>query len=125
MAGRGRRLDHALRQVGPPGDLAALGIDAEPAVPLDAEVRELVTTSAERDHLGGELAGTIVFSAKEAFYKAWSSCGGELLGFDDVDAELRADGTFAIRPRSGPPSWPGRWAVRDGFVVTAAWTTAP
>ena len=79
-------------------DLAAIGIDAEPAVPLDAEVRELVATSAERDRLGGDLAGTIVFSAKEAFYKAWSSCGGALLGFDDVDAELRADGTFGSGP---------------------------
>ncbi len=106
-------------------DLAALGIDAEPAVPLDAEVRDLVATPAERDRLGGDLAGTIVFSAKEAFYKAWSSCGGELLDFDDVDADVRADGSFLVRPASGPPVWPGRWAVRGGFVVTAAWATAP
>ena len=102
-------------------DLVALGIDAEPAVPLDPAIDELVSTSTERGRLGGELAGTVVFSAKEAFYKAWSARGGGWLEFHDVDAELAVDGSFEVRLRSGPPSWAGRWAVRDGYVVTAAW----
>ena len=79
------------------------------------------TTPAERERLGGDLAGTVVFSAKEAFYKCWAASTA-------AAARLRrrrgraATPTGRSRPApAGAPSWPGRWAVRDGFVVTAAW----
>lgn len=104
-------------------DLRGIGIDAEPAVPLDDDVVEVVSSGAERRALGDALAGTIVFSAKESFYKCWSSLGGAPLEFDDVVLELDPVGTFVARPDAGG-MWPGRWAVRGGFVVTAAWADA-
>ena len=116
-------------------DLAALGIDAEPARPLEPDVLEVVATVAERGRLVGPLSGTVLFSAKEAFYKCWSAAGGPMLDFDDVDVvleEVCADdpiGCLAARPVSDRVdggtigSWTGRWAVRDGFVLTAVWVT--
>jgi 4'-phosphopantetheinyl transferase EntD len=106
-------------------DLAALGIDAEPARPLGADVRDLVATAAEASALDDPLATTVVFSAKESFYKCWASAGGELLEFDDVTVEVGTGGAsrsgwFVARPNAGG-EWTGRWAVRGGFVVTAAW----
>ena len=101
-------------------DLRALGIDAEPAVPLDDDVVDLVSSAAERRALDDALAGTIVFSAKESFYKCWSSLGGAPLEFDAVVLALAPDGAFVAHAAAGV-AWPGRWAVREGFVLTAAW----
>lgn len=110
-------------------DLTALGIDAEPARPLDDDVREIVVTGAEMSALDDPLAATVVFSAKESFYKCWSSMGGDVLEFTDVTVELGTGdrprrGWFVARPRAGG-EWPGRWAAQGGFVVTAAWRDAP
>ena len=104
-------------------DLTALGIDAEPAQPLAPDVLDLVATTTERDRFDGPLDGTVVFCAKEAFYKCWSSAGGPLIDFDDVETTLHEDGAFVVRPAAGG-TWRGRWAVTDGFVVTAAWVEA-
>jgi 4'-phosphopantetheinyl transferase EntD len=103
-------------------DLLALGIDAEPAAPLEPDVLAVVTTPAEREALDGELAGTVVFCAKEAFYKCWSALDGAVLEFHDV--EVGFDGpSFAAVPAGGR-RWPGRWAVRGGFVLAAAFRPA-
>src|SRR3954464_5056026 len=51
----------------------ALGIDAGPAGALEPDVRDVVTTPVERAALGDPLDATIVFCAKEAFYKCWSA----------------------------------------------------
>jgi 4'-phosphopantetheinyl transferase EntD len=102
-------------------DLTAIGIDGEPAVPLEAGIVDAVATPAERAGLAGELGATILFSAKESFYKCWSALDGPVLEFHDVEVELD-DVSFVATPAGGKP-WPGRWAVRDGFVVTSAWQT--
>jgi 4'-phosphopantetheinyl transferase EntD len=100
----------------------ALGIDAEPAVALEADVRDVVTTPVERSRMTEPLDATVVFCAKEAFYKCWSALDGAVLEFHDV--EVTFDGpSFVALPAGGDP-WPGRWAVRDGFVLAAAWWAA-
>jgi 4'-phosphopantetheinyl transferase EntD len=104
-------------------DLAAIGIDAEPAVPLEPDVLALVATPVERSRLDGALAGTVLFCAKEAFYKCWSALDGPVLEFHDVEVDF-AGGDFVAVPAGGA-RWPGRWAVRDGFVLAAAVATAP
>jgi 4'-phosphopantetheinyl transferase EntD len=104
-------------------DLAALGIDAEPAVPLDAEVAEVVGSARERSGAdAGDLGATVVFCAKEAFYKCWSTLGGPFLDFADVTVSFDGSSFVAIPPGQG--AWVGRWAVRDGFVLAAAWREA-
>ena len=55
-----------------------IGLDAEPIAPLPAGVLDVVASQDEREalaRLGGERPGipwdTLLFSAKEATYKAW------------------------------------------------------
>lgn len=112
-------------------DILSIGIDAEPARPLDPDVLEVVVTDRERRGLTDDLCATVLFSAKESFYKCWSSAGGRLLEFDEVEVELRADhhaaddrdvtGQLTASPVDGG-TWHGRWAIRDGLVLTAVWT---
>jgi enterobactin synthetase component D / holo-[acyl-carrier protein] synthase len=103
-------------------DLVAIGIDAEPAVPLEPDVLVVVATPAERAALDGEHDGTVVFCAKEAFYKCWSALDGPVLEFHDVEVAFDG-GSFAAVPAGGD-RWPGRWAVRNGFVLAAAFRPA-
>ena len=64
-----------------------------------------------------------MFCAKEAFYKCWSALDGAVLEFHDV--EVTFDGpSFVAHAPAGGDRWPGRWAVRDGFVLAAAWWAA-
>jgi enterobactin synthetase component D / holo-[acyl-carrier protein] synthase len=118
------------------GDLAALGIDAEPNGPLPDGVEEAVASERERKHfyrLSVEAPavswGRLLFSAKESVYKAWYPLTGRWLGFEDADllidreshsfrARLLVDGR---RNDGGPPltEMTGRFAAGRGLVVTA------
>jgi enterobactin synthetase component D / holo-[acyl-carrier protein] synthase len=108
--------------VGWSDDVVAIGIDAEPAAALDDDLLEVVATPVERAVLHEPLAGVVVFSAKESFYKCWSALDGPVLEFHDVEVSF-AGSSYSALPAGGEP-WPGRWAVRGGFVLTAAWREA-
>ncbi|MFI6210136.1 4'-phosphopantetheinyl transferase [Streptomyces sp. NPDC051041] len=127
-------------------DLAALGIDAEPAEPPPDGVLEAVSLPAERADLA-RLArehpavpwGRLLFSAKESVYKAWSPHAGRMLGFEEARLRLAVEpdaagpgirGTFtarllvplppAVAAVTGPAGeFAGRWLVDDGLVLTA------
>ncbi|WP_455358802.1 4'-phosphopantetheinyl transferase family protein [Streptomyces sp. SYSU K21746] len=129
-------------------DVTALGIDAEPNLGLRDGVLELVSSARERVRLT-ELAAALpqvhvdrlLFSAKEAAYKAWYPLHGIRLGFRDAELTLSgrvcdngvggsgdlAEGTFRVRlsGRSGAARefrhevLHGRWAVRDFLIMTA------
>lgn len=108
-------------------DIASLGIDAEPAGRrLSEGVIVRVCHDSERRQVEalGEVGPLVVFSAKEAVYKAWYPVAARWLGFEHVDVDVDVDGgAFAVRPRVDDPvglaHGVGRWAVRDGFVMTA------
>src|SRR4029453_3705338 len=115
--------------------ISAIGIDAEPDAPLSDGVGDLVATPPER----GPPAGTqpepdspnwdrLLFSAKEAVYKAWFPLVGEWL--DHQEAEIhphRQNRTFtALLSRDDlivngrqihHPH--GRWTQERGILVTA------
>ena len=81
--------------------LRAIGLDAEPITPLPAGVLDVVASQAEREvvaRLGGERPGipwdTLLFSAKEATYKAWYPLTGILLGHQSIEVDLTSTGTF-------------------------------
>jgi len=106
---------------------AALGIDAERHEPLPPRVHERILTAEEQgsmETLDDAIAwDRVVFSAKEALYKAWFPLTRRWLGMrdavitlDPAAGELRA--TLAVE---GPPlgPWRGRFAVDDELVVTA------
>ncbi|KQX78527.1 MULTISPECIES: 4'-phosphopantetheinyl transferase [unclassified Streptomyces] len=137
-------------------DLASLGIDAEPHEPLPEGVLSAVALPAEAERLGRLAAGhpevhwdRLLFSAKEAVYKAWFPLTRKWLDFSEADIDLGpatgtasasvatpvsasgpAEGTEGVfRARLLVPGpvvgghrlghFDGRWSVRRGLLATA------
>lgn len=131
-------------------DILMVGIDAEPHGPLPQGVEETIALPDERARLAASRAvrpglhmDRLLFSAKEAVYKAWYTYSGQRLGFKDADISfgyedgdqrpgVEGDGTFAARLLARPlwrspehlagepplDTLHGRWLVRDGLLVT-------
>jgi 4'-phosphopantetheinyl transferase EntD len=114
--------------------VAALGIDAEPDRPLPAAVLAAVATRAERAWLDERMSAaprvrwdTLLFSAKEAAYKAWFPLTGATPGFTDVEMTEPADGRFTLHLLTTGPGrtrpWPARlegcWLASRGLIITA------
>jgi 4'-phosphopantetheinyl transferase EntD len=121
--------------VGRAGELAGLGIDAEPHLPLPAGVIGEIARVEERPLLA-RLAreqptvhwDRLLFCAKETVYKVWFPIAHRWLGFDDAVLSIDPAGrTFDARlltpwPAGGarfPQLLQGRWLVRDGLVLAA------
>ena len=111
-------------------DLAALGIDAEPAEALPAGVARRISTDAEFARLAaldgdGTPWGRVLFSAKESIYKAWYPLTHVGLGFRDVDVTLGVDGQASFSFLREVPdevaglSWRLTWTIEDGIIKTA------
>jgi 4'-phosphopantetheinyl transferase EntD len=116
-------------------DLATIGIDAEVDAALPNGVLEDIALPEERRALralAGEEPGLswdrLLFSIKEAIYKAWFPLAGRWLGFEDalvtIDLEGRSFGARLLVP--GPRldgtelnGFSGRWLARDGLVLAA------
>jgi 4'-phosphopantetheinyl transferase EntD len=123
-------------------DVRALGIDAEPHLPLPSEVLDKVAVDAERRHLDGlELRhpatqwDRLLFCAKEAVYKVWSPLTDSWLGFHDAEihfhpqAAEQGSGTLAFQLRvpglvleSGRVErLHGRWCLVADRLIVAVW----
>jgi 4'-phosphopantetheinyl transferase EntD len=116
-------------------NVITLGIDAEPNAPLPDGVMEEVAHGRELElfELATESGRCVdlprlLFSAKEAIYKAWFPLAGRWLGFDDVELSIDlADGAFLAKLLVPGPTvdgarlteFAGRWAVEDGVICTA------
>ncbi len=118
--------------------VGSVGLDVEPDLALPHGVWDSVHVDGE-DRCVADLAqgdatiagDRLVFSAKEAVFKAWFPLTGRWLGFDDCQVDLRPDGTFCCGPTGdADPSHRlleaviGRWRVtsRGGtrHLLTAA-----
>jgi 4'-phosphopantetheinyl transferase EntD len=116
-------------------EVATIGIDAEPHTALPDGVGDVIASHAEQRALA-ELAGAapevfwdkLLFSAKEATYKAWFPLTQRWLGFNDAVIRINAaDGTFTARLLVPGPvlggrqltEFSGRWLARDGLVITS------
>jgi 4'-phosphopantetheinyl transferase EntD len=116
-------------------DLVAIGIDAEPNEPLPEGLLGDVARPEETGMLRELAAATpainwdrLLFSAKEAVYKAWYPLAERWLGFEDaaltIDPRRR---TFTARLLVPGPihggeelrGFEGRWLVADGLLATA------
>jgi 4'-phosphopantetheinyl transferase EntD len=120
--------------------LEALGVDVEQDAALEPPLWRRICTPAEIERLletapaaeRGRIA-RLVFSAKEATYKALYPLHGWGFGFQDIEIAIdwetgrftpRLDDTLSGRlPDRGVPA--GRFARRGGFVVCAATLAAP
>jgi len=108
-------------------DLRGIGLDAEPAEPLPPGVLDAIALPEE--HLTIKAFGPqtpadrLLFSAKEAVYKAWFPLTRRFLEFHEARIELDPDGTFTATLLADPPlplpGFEGRWLHRDGLIVTA------
>jgi 4'-phosphopantetheinyl transferase EntD len=111
-----------------------IGLDAEPDEVLPDGVLAVISAPGERARLR-ELAAAVpdtcwdrlLFSAKEATYKAWFPLTRRWLGFEDADITINAaDGTFEARLLVAVPAvdgcpltgFTGRWLAHDGLILT-------
>jgi 4'-phosphopantetheinyl transferase EntD len=122
-------------------DLAAIGIDAEPCLPLAGGLLAAVAGDAERARLAELCAagrGTpwdrVLFCAKESVYKAWYPHTGQRLPLPTITIRISTAGMFTatmpcrsaaaghLGASAGAPtvaSLTGRWLARSGLIVTA------
>ena len=71
--------------------ILALGIDIEPAIPLrDGLARIIATPTERRRYQRSILESRLLFSLKEAVYKAQHPIYGDALDFQDVEIDLDA-----------------------------------
>jgi 4'-phosphopantetheinyl transferase EntD len=126
---------YAAAAVGPHPRISAIGIDAEPDAPLPDGVLDLVATPAEQDRLAatrpaadGPNWDRLLFSAKEAVYKAWFPLVGEWLDHQDAEIHFHPhEATFtALLSRDGLivngrqiRCLHGRWIRKRGILITA------
>ncbi|HUN26824.1 MAG TPA: 4'-phosphopantetheinyl transferase superfamily protein [Steroidobacteraceae bacterium] len=112
-------------------ECASLGIDAEPSDSVHARLWRTIATEAELAQLAGlpERAAweraTLLFSAKESFFKCQYPLTRQWLNFRDVSVSIEAH-TYRIEPQRrialeprAPAPWVGRHALREGLVITA------
>lgn len=70
-------------------DFSSVGIDIEPAEPLEPDLVDLVATARERQWIGEvPCGGRLLFSVKEAVYKAVYPLDGTFLDHQDVEVCL-------------------------------------
>src|SRR5262249_50349452 len=70
-------------------DFMSVGIDIEPAEPLEPELLDVVATADERKQLvNRQLGGRLLFTAKEAVYKAVYPLDRTFLDHHDVEVDF-------------------------------------
>jgi 4'-phosphopantetheinyl transferase EntD len=81
-------------------DLAALGVDVEPAEPLPSDLLDLVATPRERQDIADDpCRGRLLFVAKEAVYKAVYPLDHTFLEHHDVEVDLAQRKAFVRNGR--------------------------
>lgn len=101
---------------------SGIGVDAERVGGVGQDLWPRLFDDAERDHLmgldeaGRAIGATLLFSAKEACYKAWAMKGA--LVFRDIHV-VPDEGGFTAAGSGG--SLQGRTVVDGDLVLTTAW----
>lgn len=117
---------------------AGIGLDLEPATPLDPDLVASLCLPSEQDWLSRQpapgLAAKLIFCAKEAAYKAQYPVSKQIFDFQTLEITLQGQSLTARFQRPIPPfpagfSFEGRSAhveghLLAGFTLTACWTRA-
>lgn len=117
------------------GAVQAIGIDAEPHEPLADGILEVVARLEERRELAALASADptirwdrLLFTCKEATYKAWYPRTRQWLDFDEASMTLepatRSFSARLLRPAmelDGDPAYElqGRWVIGRGLVIAA------
>ena len=110
--------------------IRALGLDAERENSVKPDLWRRICTAAElaglreQDEHTALGAATLLFSAKEAFYKCQHALTGQWLGFSDISITIESH-RFTVRPTGtlqiaghSPGPWHGRYLFEAGLVIT-------
>ena len=114
--------DYAAALVGEAGRFRGIGVDAERIGEVTQDLWARLFTPQERDHLmalnttAQAVAATLIFSAKEACYKAWG--GAVPLAFRDIWVRPHTTGFTAQR---GNQMLYGHYAVEKDLLLAAVW----
>lgn len=115
-------------------DFDGIGIDAEANRSLPGGVLGAIALPGERERTRrllrearGPCWDRLLFSAKEAIFKAWFPLTGTKLDFEDAEVGFAAGSRrFSVRlrashgsPEGDPPGLSGRWTVAAGILATA------
>ncbi|MBY5768552.1 4'-phosphopantetheinyl transferase superfamily protein [Rhizobium leguminosarum] len=127
----------AIAVVGSRSNVLTVGIDLEAAIPLPAEIASSVVMPEDQDAAANlslhhpKCWQMVIFSAKEAFYKAFHQCTADLIDFDAVFLQFNLDeagysGDFhcvarddRLNSRGLLQRLSGRWLVHSGRIYTA------
>ncbi len=100
-----------------------IGVDVEPAKALDAGLEEIVCTPPEQAWVATQsdpgLAAKMIFSAKEAVYKAQYPLTGKVIGFDAVTLRMTGD-SFEVTHDTALPIIKGTVLIHQGLILTVA-----
>jgi 4'-phosphopantetheinyl transferase EntD len=127
-------LDYCAALVVRASDASAIGFDVERTERIGEDLWDLLFTPREQERLRDlplarrAVGATIVFSAKEAFYKCHFASSPTWLDFTDVEIDVSPglrgteSATFNIHPRTAcvvRARYVGRFVVANGFVATS------
>jgi 4'-phosphopantetheinyl transferase EntD len=125
-------LDYRAAAVAAADEVAGIGVDAEPHLPVSDRVLALIARATERERLR-ELAAEhpavcwdrLLFSAKESIYKAWFPLTQRWLDFGEADVVFHPSaGTFSatilIDASPQVATFTGRFAMSSSLLVTTA-----
>lgn len=107
------------------GDFRGLGLDAERTAGMRDELAPRLFGASEMallsdlDAVGRRVMATLLFSAKESYYKVFHPLTGQRLDFHQVEIVPDGNGFTARQPGAGGWTMAGRFAVLDDLVVTA------
>lgn len=120
----------------PQGEFLAIGIDIESFAPLGSDLSSMILTPAD-SQMVEELAtnstlsamhwAKLIFSAKEAFYKAYFQIVGEFLDFLEAEIKINPDQQSLELNLIAPPTHPklkdqaflGKYLLHNDYAYTA------
>ncbi|MBN40092.1 MAG: 4'-phosphopantetheinyl transferase [Acidimicrobiaceae bacterium] len=120
--------NYAAAAIAPASKILCLGLDAEPDEPLPHKVLSRISNAEEFNWVqrakGKEIPhpGTLLFSAKEATYKAWNSVTKEWLGFSDAHVNFHIEKqtfTVSLNKPSSLKTLSGTFGTTEGIIMTA------
>ena len=119
---------YAAAAVAKQSDVHSLGLDAEIDEPLSSRVLRRISNENEQEWVKAAASGLIqhpgkvLFSAKEATYKAWYPITNKWLGFKEVFINFHEErNTFTAHIQKNGPiaEMKGRYAIFNGVIITA------